>query len=206
MKNAARFATIALLFISNTIYAQKLYVWCPKDQLITPRKNFLEHDTLDVVIFDGRLLTKNSKIECTSENTVNRLAEFIKATYPSAVVNLLPSNNYYKDPVKNHVTLKVGIAAYQAAFGADIKVGIGSIGGSISYGVIPEGKWNALTAYALKVYDYRGNKEDKHTKDISKIASKPNMLGYSSAKSCLNTTYMEANQEMLFFIDESLMK
>jgi hypothetical protein len=43
-------------------------------------------------------------------------------------------------------------------------------------------------------------------KDISKTGSKPNLGGYISAKNILNTTYIEANQEMLFFIDETFMR
>lgn len=206
MKLNHYFLLSILLCFANTVFAQKLYVWCPKDQMITPRMNFLEKDTVDVVIFDGRLLTKNSKVECTSENTVAQLGDFIKQTYPSATVNLLSSAYYYKDPLKKRITVKIGISAYHAAFGTDVKVGVGSLGGSFSFGVIPEGKWNAITAYAVKIYDYRGDKEDKKVKDIYKIDSKPNMLGYLSAKTCLNSTYMQANQDLLFFIDESLMK
>ena len=87
-----------------------------------------------------------------------------------------------------------------------LKVGIGSVGGNFSYGVFPEGKWNAITAYAVKIYDNRNNSETKKTKDIYKIASKPNSGGYTTAKNILNTTYIEANQELLFFIDETFMK
>jgi hypothetical protein len=198
--------TIVSLFLTNNVFAQKLYVWCPKEQIITLRKAFLEHDTIDLVIFDGRLLTKNSRVECTSENTVAQLGDYIKKTYASTTINLLSSNDYYKDPTKNRITIKVGISAYHAAFGTDIKMGIGSVGSSFTFGVFPEGKWNALTAYTVKVYDYRNGKEIKQTKDISKLDSKSNMFGYSSAKSILNSTYMQANQEMLFFIDEALMK
>ena len=196
---------ILVLFSSNT-FSQKLYVWCPKDQVMTPRAGFLEKDTIDLVIFDGRLLTEKSKVECTSEETIKKLADFIKMTYPSAVINSLSTSYYYKDPLKNRITIKIGISAYHAAFGVDVKVGIGSVGGSFSNGVFPEGKWNAVTAYTVKLYDYRNSKELKKTKDIYKIESKPNMGGYISAKNILNTCYMEANQEMLFFIDESLMK
>jgi hypothetical protein len=32
------------------------------------------------------------------------------------------------------------------------------------------------------------------------------MGGYITGKKTLNSTYMEANQEMLFFIDETFMK
>jgi len=195
-----------MLLISGNLIAQKLYVWCPKEQLLTPRQGFLEKDTVDLVIFDGRILTEKSKIECTSENTVFQLGEFIKKTYPSAIMNILNSSLYYKDPVKNRITIKIGISAYHAAFGADVKVGIGIVGGNFSYGMFPEGKWNAVTAYTVKIYDTRNNLETKKTKDIYKIASRPNTGGYKTAKNILNTTYLEANKEMLFFIDETLMK
>lgn len=205
-----KFALFVFIFVSvihsNNLNAQKLYVWCPKEQIPTPRKGFLENDTIDLVVFDGRILTEKSKVECTPEETVAAIGEFIKQTYPSALINLLNSEFYYKDPIKNRITIKIGISAYHAAFGADIKVGIGSVGGNFSYGVIPEGKWNAMTAYSVKVYDFRSNEELKKTKEIFKIASRPNTGGYITAKNILNTTYIEANQEMLFFIDESFMK
>lgn len=201
-----KIALIFLLLISGNLVAQKLYVWCPKEQLIKPRQGFLANDTIDLVIFDGRILTERSKVECTSENTILQLGEFIKKTYPSAVINLLNSNLYYKDPLLNRITIKIGISAYHAAFGAEVKVGIGSVGGNFSYGVIPEGKWNAVTAYAVKIYNYKNNLEIKKTKDIYKIASKFNLGGYITAKNILNTTYIEANQELLFFIDETFMK
>jgi len=202
----AKLTLIFMLLISGNLIAQKLYVWCPKEQLLTPRQGFLEKDTVDLVIFDGRILTEKSKIECTSENTVFQLGEFIKKTYPSAIMNILNSSLYYKDPVKNRITIKIGISAYHAAFGADVKVGIGIVGGNFSYGMFPEGKWNAVTAYTVKIYDTRNNLETKKTKDIYKIASRPNTGGYKTAKNILNTTYLEANKEMLFFIDETLMK
>lgn len=197
---------IAILLITSNLFAQKLYVWCPKGQIPTPRQGFLEKDTIDLVVYDGRILTAKSKIECTPENIISQLTEFIKVTYPSAIVNVLNSNLYYEDPVKNRITIKIGISAYHAAFGADVKVGIGSVGGNFSFGVIPEGKWNAITAYAVKIYDYRNSSDLKKTKDIYKIASKPNMGGYTTAKNILNATYIEANQELLFFIDETFMK
>ena len=199
-------ALVFLLLISGNLFAQKLYVWCPKEQLIKPRQGFLAKDTIDLVIFDGRMFTERSKVECTSENTILQLGDFIQKTYPSAVINLINSSLYYKDPFKDRITIKIGISAYFAAFGADIKVGIGSLGDNFSFGLIPEGKWNAVTAYAIKIYDNRNNSEIKKTKDISKIASRPNTGGYITAKNILNTTYIEANQELLFFIDEALMK
>ena len=197
---------IVMLIFSGNLIAQKLYVWCPKDQIVKPRPGFLDKDVIDLVIFDGRIFTKNSKVECTPESTISQLSEFIVKTYPSAIINVLNSDQYFKDPIKNRITIKIGISAYHAAFGTDVQVGIGSVGGNFSFGVFPQGKWNAVTAFATKLYDYRNNLETKKTKDIFKIASKPNMGGYTTAKNILNTTYIEACQEMMFFIDESFMK
>ena len=153
-----------------------------------------------------QIVWRRMKIANTSENTILQLTDFIKQTYPSATINALSSSLYYKDPIPNRITIKIGISAYHAAFGADVKVGIGSIGGNFSYAVFPEGKWNAVTGYSVKIYDFRKNVELKKMKDIYKIASKSNMGGYITAKNILNSTYMEANQEMLFFIDETFMK
>lgn len=182
---------ISLLLISSNIFAQKLYVWCPKEQVPIPWQCFLEIDSIDLIIFDGRQLTAKSKVECTSENTIAKLVEYIKLIYPSAIINPLISDHYYRDPTINRIALKIGI---------------GNVGGNFSYGIFPEGKWNAVTAYAVKIYDYRNGQEIKKTKEIYKTASKSNMGGYITAKNILNSTYMEANQEMLFFIDETLMK
>ncbi|MFD1628835.1 hypothetical protein [Pseudopedobacter beijingensis] len=201
-----RLLLITLILTTGNLFAQKLYVWCPKDQIATPRQDFLEKDTIDLVVFDGRILTPKSKIECTADGTINKLTDFIRQTYPATTINVLNSNQYYKDPANNRITVKIGISAYHAAFGADVKVGIGSVGGNFSYGVFPEGKWNAVTAYAVKIYDYRNNNEIKKVKDILKTASRPNTGGYITAKNILNSSFIEANQEMLFFIDETLMK
>jgi hypothetical protein len=200
------FLLISLILTTESLFAQKLYVWCPKDLIAAPRNGFLEKDTIDLVVFDGRILTPKSKVECTPEETINKLTEFIRQTYPSTTINVLNSNQYYKDPVNNRITVKIGISAYHAAYGADVKIGIGSVGGNFSYGFFPEGKWNAVTAYAIKIYDYKNNREIRKVKDIVKTASRPNTGGYITAKNILNSSFIEANQEMLFFIDESLMK
>lgn len=196
---------VGFVLISSIFYAQKLYTWCPKEQISTPRPGFLENDSIDLIIFDGRIITPDTKVECTSENTIYLLAKFIQETYPSAKWKVLAASNYFKEPQRKRITIKIGISAYHAAFGADVKIGIGSLGGNFSYGVFPEGKWNAVTGYAVKLFDLRQNKDVKQTKDIYKTASKSNLGGYISAKNILNTTYIEANQELLFFIDEVLM-
>ena len=190
-----------LVCLSLNSYSQKLYVWCPKTQEIKPRSGFLAKDTIDLVIFDGRVLTKNSRIECNSADVMAAIASNIQKAYPAALLQIQGDSAYYRDPAPGRITLKLGVSAFHAGFGVDISVGIGSIGGSFSYGIIPKGKWNAITAYYLRLYDYRNGKTEKLTTSISKIASRPNMWGYRSAQDCLNETYMAANQDLLFFID-----
>ena len=197
---------LIVISLANYAAAQKLYVWCQKEQIPTPRNGFLQEEEIDLVIFDGRTLTSKSKIECESEVIIQNLADYVKVTYPAAKINILKSDQYYDKPKDNTLTIKIAISAYHAAFGANVKVGIGSFGGNFGWGSIPEGKWNAVTGYAVKIYNYTNESKTKYSKEIGKIASKPNMGGYSTAKKILNTTYIDANQELLFFIDDSLME
>ena len=200
---------VLLLFLTTAsinTFSQKLYVWCQEEQTPNPRNGFLSNEEINLIIFDGRTMTPKSKIECNSETIIKNLALTIKQTYNSAKINLLTSDNYYQKPAENTITIKIAISAYQAAFGANLNLGIGSVGGSFSWGAMPEGKWNAVTGYSVKVYDYRNGAKIKKNKDIGKSASKPNNRGYKTAKNILNTTYINANQELFFFIDECLME
>jgi hypothetical protein len=197
---------ILTMIISQNIHSQKLYIWCQKEQIPTPRIDFLAESEIDLVIFDGRVITPKSKIECDSQTTMRNLSELIRLTYPSARINLLETDKYFKNPEKNRITIKITISAYHAAFGGDVKVGIGSVGGLFSWGVFPEGKWNATTGYSIKVYDYRDDNENKFSKEIGKIVSRPNTGGYKTAKNILNSSYIEANKELFSFIDNSLME
>lgn len=183
-----------------------MYVWCPKEQMVPQRKGFLANQKIDLVVFDARTLTPKSKIECESKEITNNIAQLIKQTYPSALINILPSENYYQNPKDGIITIKVSISAYHAAFGANVKVGIGSIGGDFSWGVIPEGKWNAVTGYNIKIYDYRSENKKKGNHNIGKLASRPNTGGYRTAKNILNITYLEANQELFSYIDNFFME
>ena len=201
---------VGLIFLmtisTSNIYSQKLYVWCQKEQIPTPRKNFLQNQEIDLVLFDSRTMTDNSKIECSSEEVVRNLIDLIKDTYPDANFNVLESDKFYQNPEPNKITIKIAISAFQAAFGADVKIGIGNIGGSFAWGVFPEGKWNAITGYSVMIYNYKNGNKNKITEQFGKMASRPNTGGYRTAKNMLNKSYIEANQEMFSFIDRTLME
>jgi len=198
--------TFLTLILSSNLYSQKMYVWCQKEQIPTPRNGFLQNKEIDLVLFDLRTMTEKSKIECSSQEVINNLINLIKKTYPSAIFNISESDKFYQNPKPNKLTIKIAISAYQAAFGADVKVGIGSIGGKFMWGIFPEGKWNAVTGYSIMIYDYTNGEKDKMTEEIGKVASRPNTGGYRTAKNILNKTCIEANQELFSFIDRSLME
>lgn len=198
--------TLLLIFLSTSLYSQKIYVWCQKEQIPTPRNGFLENKEIDLILFDSRIMTKSGKIECDSDTIISNLVNLFRQTYPSAIFNVLESDKFYQSASENKLTIKVSISAYHAAFGADVKVGIGSSSGKFVWGVFPEGKWNAVVGYSVMIYDYVGKDKMKMTEEFGQVSSRPNTGGYKTAKNILNSAYIQANQEMFAFIDKSLME
>lgn len=199
------FFIIISIIVAVCVQAQKLYVWEPRMQEIKPRPFFEEKDTIDLVIFDGRIITKQSHVKCSSEEVVGHIENDIMQAYRGATFVKHGTSDYNKSPYDNHITIKIGISAYHAGFGSDVDIAIGSVGGQFAYGISPKGKWNALTSLFVRVYDKRESQNKKKTKEIIHRASKPNMWGYSTAKNILNDTYIQAINELFFTIDDALM-
>lgn len=200
------FSLIFICFITYSSFGQKLYIWCPEQQEVKPRTGFLENQIVNLTIFDGRMIPVNSKVECQSDGIEAAIYNMFKEAYPSAKIILLKDSGYYKKAESGKITIKIGISAYQAGFGTDVTVGIGNIGGKFSYGLITNSKWNGITSYYAQIFDNRNNGDKKYDKAVSKVESKSNIWGYKTAKTCLNMSYAEANQDLLFFIDKSLME
>tara|TARA_R110001632_G_scaffold130461_2_gene244561 strand:+ start:63 stop:680 length:618 start_codon:yes stop_codon:yes gene_type:complete len=198
--------TLLTLFLSTSLFSQKVYVWCQKEQIATPRTAFLENKEIDLVLFDTRVITTNSKVECESEIIIENLTNLIRKTYPSANFNVLGSDRFYQNPEDNRLTIKIAISAYHAAFGADVKVGIGSSNGKFAWGIFPEGKWNAVAGYSVMIYNYENGMKERITEEFGQIISRPNTGGYRTAKNILNSAYIQVNQELFTFIDRSLMQ
>lgn len=194
---------IVLLFWSFSVQAQKIYIWCPENFQVKPRIGLMEKDTINVVFFDGRSIPKKNKIECTSDQLFQAILSQLESAYPSTILKMLPETEYYKRPLNaNNILIKIGVAAYHSGFGTDISGSIGLVGGQFSSMVFPKGQWNAITAYYLQVF----KAGVVASKEISNLSSKPNMWGYKSAKNALNDTYNKSNQELLFFLDQELMR
>lgn len=199
---------IFLVFLFSVLpaFGQKVYVWAPNSGQPPQRPLFEQTDTVDVVVFDGRNIPSSSKVECSSEELVSIVIDGIQQVYSGATFNVLDKVKYYKPSADNHITIKVGIAAYHAGFGADVDVAIGSVGGNFAYGVSAKGKWNAVTSFYLRIFDKRGGEEQEFEREILSQDSKPNTGGYITAKKALNTTYMNAFSQLCSAIDSFFMK
>ena len=200
---------LLILFISlssRLCSAQKLYIWCPEPHEVKAHTGFLSGQDVNLVVFDGRTIPSNSRIKCEADSVQRAIAKYIQVVYPSCHINILSDSDYYKPSVQGRITIKIGISAYQAGFGTDINVGIGSVGGKFSYGVFPQGKWNGLVSYYVQVFDNRKEASKKVSKEISEITSKSNLWGYKTAKDCLYGSYDKANTELTNFIEDTLME
>jgi len=195
-----------LLLVCNTSFAQKLYVWCPDEIIVKERTGFLNNQDINLIVIDGRSLPTNSKVECDSKSIVLSMVAVLKKAYPSCKITCLDESQYYSKSEKGKITIKLAIAAYQAGFGTDVSVGIGKVGGTFAFGIIPKSEWNGLVGYYVQIFDNRSETEKKYQKEITQVTSKSNMWGYKTAKSCLNTSYEKTNQDLLFFIDNSLLE
>lgn len=197
---------LTLMLSTLSAFGQKVYVWAPNSGQPPHRPLFEQTDTVDVVVFDGRNIPSSSKVECTSEELVSIILDDIQKIYSGATFNILDNAKYYKPSSDNHITIKIGIGAYHAGFGADVDVAIGNVGGNFAYSVSAKGKWNAVTSFYLRIFDKRGGEEKDFAKEILSQDGKPNTGGYTTAKKVLSTTYMNAFSQLCTAIDSFFME
>jgi hypothetical protein len=171
----------------------------PAGLAVAPRAGFLAGEELAVAIFDGRANQESS------EAVKREIRASVSKAYPDARIVSLDDRQYFAESQPNRITLKVAIAAYGAGFGSKVTVGVGSISGQFAYGVVPEGTWNGLAGFVVTLYDKRPGANQKFSETISKLVSKPNMFGYATANNALREAYEAALQQLLFFVDRSLM-
>jgi len=197
---------IGILMFCGEAFAQKVYVWDPQPEVPVQRPLFTSSDTVDIIIFDGRSIPKKSNNKFTSEELIEVINNNIKEAYEGAVFNHLDKNEYYKEVKNKHVTIKIGISGYHAGFGRDIGVAIGNVGGKFKTSFIGEGKWNSITSFYVKVYDFRDNNSIVEEQEIISLEERPNLGGYSTARKALRSTYNQSMNKLFSFIDSVLMK
>ena len=169
---------ISMLFCIFTANAQKQYIWKPKDFIPSKHPNVLNRDTVYVSFSDNRGIPSNSKIKCSSEELIDALKSRLILAYPNAV--FIQNSNYNNDK-DGFLNLKIGIQKYCATFSPGI--------------------WTGWTTFDVSMF-FRFNGNDMgHTKSCSYYSSAENMLGYMTAKKCLNEAYVSAFEDMCGFIN-----
>lgn len=192
------FLSAMLILVSfGIVNAQKHYVWCPEDVEVKPRAGMAEGAEVGLVIYDGRVISKKGVIKCTSQDIASSIQSHLEKVYPSVRFVVLDESAYYKKATDERPTIKIGLSAYHAGFGVDVSAGVGMVGGSFAAMAFPKGQWNAATALYVQ-FENDGTSTEK---EISNVASRPNMLGYKSARNGLQESYEKSIQQLLFYLD-----
>jgi len=194
---------VVCLFISVSTFAQKIFVWCPPSTEIGTANEKMKSLNVDVVIADFRKITDTTRVECSSEDLIAIIANTITTSYPSAIINILDTNQFKSPAKKNKITIRVAISAYHSAPGNDASDAIGKPTESFSWGALPKNKWNSVAGFYVVIEDYRADNIKTLTRNIANIVSRPNIGGSLTAKKALFEAYKEANRELLYFIDNT---
>ncbi len=171
--------TVLLTYNAN---AQKVYVGCPEKVATTPKVGFLDKQSVDLVIADSRVIPSYGKVECEGSAVKQVLKNFLQSEFPSCKITLLTDT--LKAPNPGRITIRIGIAAYQAS---SIK-----------------NEWTGTVSYHAMIFDNRNGKARKVTEEISNDTSKPDIIGYKAAKKCLFASFDKSNQDLVSFIEGAL--
>jgi len=193
------------LFISSYTFAQKIFVWCPPEAEVATANNKLSGLDMNIIIKDIRKITDTSRVECSSTNLVTLVANTITRNYPAAIINVLDTNQYTAPPEKAKITVRIAISAYHSASGITASTAIGTTEGDFSWGALPKNKWNSVAGFHVVIDDYRTETLRTLTRNIANIVSRPNIGGSLTAKKALLEAYKEANRELLYFIESTLL-
>lgn len=184
--------------------AQRIYVWCPPETGLSSPNDKLKGFNINVVISDTRTIIDTTKVECSSQNLIDIIANTVVSTYPSAIINILDSSQYKQAGEENKITIKIAISAYHSASGTDVSTAIGNPEGNFNWGILPKNKWNSVAGFHVVIDDYRTDEHKTLTRNIANIVSRPNIGGSLTAKKALYEAYREANKELLYFIETTI--
>lgn len=204
-KNLLKTLVLALAcsLLMGTAYAQKIHVWKPKSVGVGARSGYNKSDTINVVIYDTRKFPAKAKLDCSSGEVIAEVAKAVRQAFSGATVRIFNTSNY-KNPMANHITVRIGIGAFSVGFGADARLGIGSAGHR--FGAFPEGQWTAVASFYVRAYDRRNRDDFSFEKEVYKTESKKNLLGLTTARRALDQVWPEAIPALMVAIDNGLKK
>jgi len=185
-------------------FGQKILVWCPPTTEIGTGNDKLRGINLNIVFSDLRKITDTTRVECSSQDIINHIAQGIMTSYPSAIINILDTTQFHSPAEKNKITVRIAITAYHSASGTDASSAIGNSEGDFSWGALPKNKWNSVAGFHVVIEDNRTETSKTLTRNIANIVSRPNIGGSLTAKKALFEAYNEANRELLYFIESTI--
>lgn len=165
----------------STLAQKKQYIWAPKEYIPTKKPNIMNKDTVYISISDNRGIPSKSKIKYTGEQLVELVGSIIKQAYTNTSF-IFNNDNYAEECIDNSLNIKIGISKYGATFSP--------------------GVWKADCEFEV-YFCLRLNGINYDATNTSAFEDiEGNLLGYTTAKKCLNNVFVASTNKMLNIIDE----
>jgi hypothetical protein len=172
-------AILFLFFVLPILGFCQSFVFCP--QIKTDVNQGFENVKVSIVFDDSRTYEKKLKEKCTKNEIFQEFSQYIKRTFPKMQLTTLDESMFYKDPLKENMTIQVKFQKYDATFKTAV--------------------YHANTKFNVKIYFYT-DKENIIEQTFEGTGSMFNALGYGSCKSALNTSFKEAFDKFVLFLSE----
>lgn len=192
-----RAASLFLLAMAASACATKYYK-TPAPADIPPRGRFLDGVALNVGVFDARP-GATGRDELAAE-----VMRVLDGAYPDAMVRRV---DYFGKPEDVAVTVSVRVDFLESGFSSEVATAYARdlLSENSAFGMTSKSDWSGAAVMTVQVVDKR--QEDPKTQElrIERVATKPNMWGYATAKAVLDDAWEEAAAQMCSFIDRALM-
>lgn len=156
-----------LTFTFNS-FSQKMYIWCPDEMEPIEQAEKLNGTKVYLNVEDVRLLSKNRKEKCSSEELISSLKSLITSTYPNA--------EYVENEAEGSLIIKIQVTAYYAEFHTAV--------------------WKGKTEMNVELIDKRKGSNVIEQFEISKSKANANFGGMITAKNNLRKSYNKAIIEL----------
>lgn len=167
-----------LLFVLPFVAFSQSFVFCP--EIETDAKQGFRDTKVYLVFDDIRVFEKKKKEKCKKATILAEFANCIKRTYPNMQLVVLDEKQFYEDPVKGFITIKIKLRQFDATFNF--------------------GMYRATTTYDVKICDYRVD-ETVIDETITGDASRFNTVGFVSGKTASNHSFKEAFDKLVLLLD-----
>lgn len=151
-----------------------MYIWCPDELEPVAQTEKLKGAKVYLNIQDSRLLTKNRKEKCSSEELVSSIQNLVLSTYPNA--------NFVSKDQEHKYEINIQLTAYYSEFHT--------------------AAWKGKTEMNVELKNLSNGKVA--TSEISQSKANGNFGGMRTAKNNLKKSYNKAMIDLLAMINQFL--